>query len=113
MNYLETNCLLLSNENKSQDAENFCINAYNGIVTQQNVVKYLSVHIDKQLTWKNHIEHVIQKLSIARGVSSKLRHHAPTAVLRRVYFCLVYSHLHCGVSTWGNAARKYIYKPQV
>ena len=43
---------ILSNENKSQVAKNFCINARNGIITQQNVVKYLGVHINKQLTWK-------------------------------------------------------------
>ena len=90
----------MSNEIKNIVAENFCINARNEIViTQQNVVKYLEVHFDKQLTWKNHIEHVIQKLSLARDVISKLRHHAPTTALRSVYFCLVYSHLHYGVST--------------
>ena len=80
----------MSNENKSQVAKNFYINARNGIITQQNVVNYLGEHIDKQLTWKNHIKHVIQKQSIARGIFSKLRHHAPTTISRSIYFCLVY-----------------------
>ena len=44
LNYLKINCLLLSNENKSQVAENFCSKARNGIVTQQNVVKYLDIN---------------------------------------------------------------------
>ena len=44
LNYLKTKCLLLSNENKSQVAENFGINVRNGIVTQQNVVKYLGIN---------------------------------------------------------------------
>ena len=113
LNYSKTNCFLMSNENKSQVAKNFCINACNGLVTQQNVVKYLGVHIDKQLTWKNHFKHVIQKLSIARNIISKLRHHALTTALRSVYFFLVYSHFHYGMSTLGNAARKYITKLQV
>ena len=49
LNYSKTNCLLMSNENKSQVFENFCINARNENITQQNVVKYLGVHIDKRL----------------------------------------------------------------
>ena len=106
LNYLTTNCLLLPNEHKSKVAEKFSINVRNGIITQQNAMKDLGVHYDKQLTWINHIKHAIQKLSIARGVISKVRHHAPTTVLRSEHFCLVYSHLHYGVSTWGNAAHK-------
>ena len=101
LNYLKTNCLL-------QVVQNFCINALNGIIIQQqNVVNYLGVYIDKQLTWLIHIEHVVQKLSMARGIISKLRHYFPTTILRSVYFCLVYSHLHYGVFTCGNAAREY------
>ena len=76
LNYSKTNCLLISNENKKTSSENFHIIARNGIITEQNVVKYLGVYNDKQLTWKIHIEHVIQTLSIARDIFSKLRHYA-------------------------------------
>ena len=55
---------------------------------------------------------MIQKLSIARGIITKLRHYASTTTFRSVYFCSVYSHLHCGVYTWGNTERKYINKLQ-
>ena len=43
----------------------------------------------------------------------KLRHYAPVAVLRNVYFGIVYSYLKYGVTTWGNAASKYTAKIQV
>ena len=44
---------------------------------------------------------------------SKLRHHASSTVLRSVYFCLVYLHLHNEVSSWGNAACESLNKLQV
>ena len=40
----------------------------------------------------------------------KLRHYAPVAVLRNVYFGIVYSYLKHGVATWDNAASKYTAK---
>ena len=90
-NYLKMICFLMSNENKSQVAENFSIYACNGIITQQNVEKYF-VYNDKQLIWKNHTEHVILKLSIAKDINSKLRHYAPTTTLKSLYFCFECSH---------------------
>jgi len=54
-----------------------------------------------------------KKLCIAKGILSKLRHYAPLTVLRSVYYSIVYSHLQYGITSWGNAAAKYLKKIEV
>ena len=52
-------------------------------------IKYLSVIIDHRLTWEEHARHVLQKLFTAKGILSKLRHHAHQSVLLNVYYSIV------------------------
>ena len=75
----------VNNDYNNQVEKNFSINASNKIITQQNVVKYLGVYIDKQLTWKNPIKHVIEKLSIVSDIISKLKYYDPITILTLAY----------------------------
>ena len=84
----------------------FCINTPNGPLPNKSAVKYLGVIIDHRLTCEEHARHVVQKLSTARGILSKLRHHAPQSVLLNVYYSIVYPYLYNGVTSWGSAAAK-------
>ena len=85
----------------------------NGPLPNKSAVKYLSVIIDHRLTWKEHTRHVVQKLSTAKGILSKLRHHAPQSVLLNVYYSIVYLYLYYGVTSWGSAAAKYTHRIQI
>ena len=74
--------------------------------------KYLGLFIDDELTWKNHIKHVCQKLSKACGIISKIRHCVDIKTLKIVYYALGYSYLrYCNI-VWGNTT-KNILKPLV
>jgi len=55
--------------------------------------KYLGVFIDKNLTWKSHIENITKKVAKACGFLSKLRHSAGVDTLISVYYALIYSYL--------------------
>ena len=61
-----------------------------GPLPNKSAVKYLGVIIDHRLTWEEHTQHVVQKLSTARGILSKLRHHARQSVPLNVYYSIVY-----------------------
>ena len=111
INYKKTNCVLFSH-NKHKVDDQFSINTNSSPISATEVIKYLGVFIDK-LTWKNHIHSVIEKLCIAKGVLSKLRHYVPVYILRNVYFGIVSSHLQYGITAWGNAAAKFIDKLQI
>ena len=78
---------------------NFVIKTSDRPLTNKSVIKYLGVLFDNKLNWEQHIQYVLAKLCIARGVLMKLRHYAPVAVLRNVYFGIVYSYLKYGVTT--------------
>ena len=111
LNYSKMNCVLFSNlENLSN--YDFCINIPNGPLPNKSAVKYLGVIIDHRLTWEEHTRNV-QKLSTARGILSKLRHHAPQSVLLNVYYSIVYPYLYNGVTSWGSAASKYTHRIQI
>ena len=111
LNY-KSNYVLFTN-NSTRNHNDFCITTTNGTIDENNTVKYLGVIIDHKLTWENHIQLVVKKLCIAKGVLYKLRHHASLTALRSVYYAFVYSHLQYGLTSWGNTFAKYLKKIEV
>ena len=63
-------------------------------------VKYLGIQIDKRLTWKQHINHVVLKLSKANAMLSKLRHVLDIKTLRSVYYAIFEPHLCYASLVW-------------
>ena len=92
---------------KNKSNNDFCVDTLNNTLPKKNAIKYLEVMVDHKLTWEEHTRYVIQKLTKARGILAKLRHHAPQSILINVYYSIVYPHLYCGVTSWGNTAAKY------
>ena len=60
--------------------------------------------IDKNLTWKTHIEYICKKISKACGSLASLRYCVNTDILREVYYSLIHSYIRYGVLVWGNAS---------
>ena len=112
-NYTKTNCVFFLKSSKNIDCKSLCIRALNGNITEQNVVKYLGVYVDKQLSWPHHTQSIVKKLTTARGTISKLRHYAPPSILRNVYFSIAYSHLQHGITAGRNSAARYVNKIQM
>ena len=106
------NCVLFSNvKNKSNN--DFCINTLNGTLPKKNAFKYLGVMVDHKLTWEEHTRYIVQKLTKAREILAKLRHHTPQCILTSVYYSIVYPHLYYGVTSWGNTAARYTDRIQI
>ena len=73
-------------------------------------VKYLSVLIDRRLSWKNQIDHLCNRISRTVGIISKLRHFLPRYVLLKIYKSLLHPLLSYGVNIWGQANKTAINK---
>ena len=73
-------------------------------------VKYLSVLIDYKLSWKNHINSRILKLSKTIGLLSEIRHFVPFHTLVSIYNCLVVPYLRHGLIAWGQAGKTQLNK---
>ena len=76
----------------------------------KNSIKYLGVLIDENLSWKNHIDSVITKISKTIGIITKLRHFVPSSVLLNIYTSLITPYITYGLITWGTASKTYLHK---
>ena len=63
----------------------------------KSYIKYLGVLIDENLSWKNHLDCVITKISKTIGMIAKLRHFVPSSVLTNIYKSLVLPYLTYGL----------------
>ena len=64
---------------------------------------FLGVIIDKKLTWKQHIQHISNKISKTIALLRLLRHIFPKRILRLIYMSLIYSYLNYCNIIWGGS----------
>ena len=76
----------------------------------KSYIKYLGVLIDKNISWKNHLDCVITKISKTIGMIAKLRYFVPSSVLTNIYKSLVLPYLTYGLVAWGNVSKNYLNK---
>ena len=72
----------------------------------KNYVKYSGILIDKNLSWKIHIDNVATKLSKTVGLIAKLRHFVPQHTLLNIYRALILPY----VSLWFDSLGKLVVK---
>ena len=63
-------------------------------------VKYLSVKIDSNLNWKEHINSIALKLNRANAVLSKLKIYVNFSILKSIYYSIFESNLNYGNIVW-------------
>ena len=87
-------------------------NNNNGFVLLEckDYVKSLGVLIDKNLTWKPHIDHIASKISKIVGILARIRHHVPFNILLQIYRSLVFPYTLYGIPVWGQAAQRDLEK---
>lgn len=68
------------------------LNAYAELNCNDHI-KYLEVLIDKNLLWKYHVEHVVNKIGKTIGMISKLGHFVPKHTLLNIYKSLINPYL--------------------
>ena len=70
-----------------------------------NSVKYLGIHVDDQLNWKNHISYICNKISRTIGVMAKTRQNMSQKALTIMYNSLIHSQILYCLEIWGNATK--------
>ena len=66
-----------------------------------DVVKYLGILIDKNITWKNQIAKVESKIASACWAMSKIKRLVNSETLKTIYYATVYPHMVYCISSWG------------
>lgn len=98
LNVTKTSYIIFSNR---AVPENVSVQIRNSPVAQVNEMKFLGVTIDSNLKFKAHVNQVCARLSRSAGMLRKVSASAPNAVLRSLYFGLVYPVLIYGITAWG------------
>ena len=65
-------------------------------------MKYLGVHLDNKLTFKEHITKICEKIKKYVGIFYHVRHLLPRKCLRVLYFSFIYSYLYYCAEVYGN-----------
>ena len=104
--------LLTLNFNKTQYLEFRAKNYYNvntqikydqECITNTTKIKFLGLTIDDTLSWKQHIEQVINKMCSACYALRNIKHIAPVDTRRVIYFVHIHSIINYGIIFWGSS----------
>jgi exonuclease III len=72
-------------------------------INRVNSYKYLGLHIDSQLNFSVHIDHIVRKISPMIGVFRKINFYIRPETLLNVYFAYIHSHFNYLSCIWGTA----------
>lgn len=75
-----------------------------------NTFKILGVYFTENMTWDNHVSHVISKLSCIVGVTYANRYTLPPKVKLLLYNALFHSHINYCQLVWGNTTKGNLQK---
>ena len=71
-------------------------------------LKFLSVCVNNQITWKDHITYISSKLSKSIAIIHRTRHVLDTKALYCLYDKIFKPHLNYCIEVWGNTYRNNI-----
>jgi len=101
LNFDKTKCLHFRAKNSSP------INieiGYNTEINNSSQTKFLGLIIDYTLSWKSHLVHLINKLSMACYAIRAIKHYMSQKSLRVIYSSYFQSIVSYGIIFWGNSS---------
>ena len=94
---------LLVVSNRISHDHNCCIRFLDTEIHQTNCCKYLGVHLDKKLSFKDHIKYINSKISRHTGILFKIRDNLPLKARLDYYYAFIYPYLSYNIIIWGSA----------
>jgi len=73
-------------------------------ITNASEIKFLGLTIDETLSWKQHIEQVLNKMCTACYALRNIKHIVPIDTLRVIYFAHIHSIINYGIIFWGSSS---------
>jgi hypothetical protein len=73
-------------------------------LTNVTETKFLGLIIDSTLSWKQHIDYVIKKISIACYALRNIKYFIPLDTLKLIYFAHIHSIIRYGIIIWSGSS---------
>ena len=70
---------------------------------QVHSTKFLGIYIDEHLSFRYHVDHVMNKISKSIGLLYKLNHFLPRNILLSIYNTLLLPYFNYGIILWHNS----------
>lgn len=84
--------------------ESMCVLSDSIAIQVKSTIEFLGIHIDKGLTWKEHIDSVVSKMSKASWALRNLSRITTLQCCLAFYHAHVVSHMRYGIILWGRSA---------
>ena len=101
----KTNLLLVSKRRASTSSN---IIFMDRTILPVNNCKYLGIYLDDRLTFKDHINYIISKISRHTGILYKIKDNLPTKTRIDYYYAYIYPYLSYNTIIWGSADTTHI-----
>ena len=99
LNADKTKCMIYHTWQKHITNTTFTMNGKQ--IERVKSFKFLGIILDENLTWRNHIDMVTNKLSKVIGILNRLKYVYPEQALLSIYNSLFISHVNYGLLLWG------------
>ena len=100
INYSKSYCILFNRQNITRKIK---IKMSGKTIEQVKTIKYLGVHIDQGLNWKQQIQKIQAKLTSASYIIIKTRHYLTIPTLKMLYYSLIFPQINYCLTAWGGA----------
>ena len=109
----KTSLICSSQKRTRLDIDSYNIVFNNDIIEYNQTQKILGVHIDDNLSWKNHVDYTCTKISRLIGLLNRLKYYVSKKVLVMFYNVHVIPIIDFCLNVWGHAADSHMHRLQV
>ena len=106
LNVAKTNFMIFGNK---RFEENYMISINGMNINRVYVTKFLCVHIDSKLNWKEHISVIKTKVAKNVSIMNRVRYCLINSALYSLYCTLILSYLNYCFEIWGNTYKSRIH----
>ena len=104
LNVAKTNYILFGTRRKCLSDTNFSIRINDNTIERATFTKFLGVHIDQDLNWKQHTAEIAKKISKSLGILNRVKFILPRSSLITLYHTMIQPYLfYCNI-IWGGAS---------
>lgn len=74
-------------------------------IKKESVTRFLGIYIDKNITWKYHIDFISTKLAKSIGILYKVRYYLNKQNLIQLYYSFIHSYINYANIVWGSTSK--------